>query len=157
MDRIFAPWRIKYIKAPKTEECIFCTAFEKEKELIIDSSEHALILMNIYPYNPGHVMVAPIRHVADFEALTAAELNDIAIFMQKCIKAIKKAMSPEGFNVGINLGTVAGAGFKDHVHVHIVPRWNGDTHFMPVFSDTRVISEAVEETYAEIKKEYDKL
>jgi ATP adenylyltransferase len=157
MDRIFAPWRIKYIKAPKTDDCIFCTAFEKEKEIIIDSSEHALIMMNIYPYNPGHVLIAPIRHVAEFEELTTAELNEITVFMQKSIRAIKNAMHPDGFNVGINLGTVAGAGFKDHVHVHIVPRWTGDTHFMPVFSDTRVISEAIEETYKQIKKEYDRL
>jgi len=157
MDRIFAPWRIKYIKAPKTDDCIFCTAFEKEKEIIIDSSEHALIMMNIYPYNPGHVLIAPIRHVAEFEELTTAELNEITVFMQKSIRAIKNAMHPDGFNVGINLGTVAGAGFKDHVHVHIVPRWTGDTHFMPVFSDTRVISEAIEETYKQIKMEYDRL
>jgi ATP adenylyltransferase len=157
MDRIFAPWRIKYIKAPKTDDCIFCTAFEKEKEIIIDSSEHALIMMNIYPYNPGHVLIAPIRHVAEFEELTTAELNEITVFMQKSIRAIKNAMHPDGFNVGINLGTVAGAGFKDHVHVHIVPRWTGDTHFMPVFSDTKVISEAIEETYKQIKKEYDRL
>jgi ATP adenylyltransferase len=157
MDRIFAPWRIKYIKAPKTGECIFCTALEKEKELVIDHTEHALILMNTFPYNAGHVMIAPTRHVAEFEALTAEELSDITTLMQKCIKALKKAMTPDGFNVGINLGAVAGAGFKDHVHVHIVPRWNGDTHFMPVFSETRVISQAVEETYVEIKKEYDKL
>jgi ATP adenylyltransferase len=114
-------------------------------------------MMNIYPYNPGHVLIAPIRHVAEFEELTTAELNEITVFMQKSIRAIKNAMHPDGFNVGINLGTVAGAGFKDHVHVHIVPRWTGDTHFMPVFSDTKVISEAIEETYKQIKKEYDRL
>lgn len=157
MDRIFAPWRIKYVKSPKTEECIFCTALEKEKEIIIDHSEHALALMNIYPYNPGHLLIAPIRHVANFEELTPEELDEINIFIRKAIMAIKKAMTPDGFNVGINLGTAAGAGFKDHLHFHVVPRWIGDTHFMPVFSDTRVISEAIEETYAEIKVEYDKI
>lgn len=157
MDRIFAPWRIEYVRTPKTDECIFCNAFEKERNIIIDSTEHALILMNKYPYNPGHVLIAPTRHVSEFELLSAVELSEIAEFMQKIIMAIKNAMHPDGFNVGINIGTVAGAGFKDHLHVHIVPRWNGDTHFMPVFSDTRVISQAIEDTYTEIKKEYDKL
>lgn len=108
--------------------------------------------MNNYPYNPGHVMIAPYRHVGKWEDLTDEELLEIMKLSQLVIKALKKAMNPDGFNMGVNLGRVAGAGIDDHVHLHVVPRWNGDTNFMPVLADVKVIPQAIEESYDELKK-----
>jgi len=152
---LWAPWRIEYIRSPKHEGCIFCD-FPKEnrdrERLILYRGEKAFVIMNNYPYNPGHVMVVPYRHVAKWEDLTDEELLDIMRLSQLMIKAIKKAMKPDGFNMGVNLGRVAGAGIDSHVHLHIVPRWNGDTNFMPVIADTKVIPESLEEAYEELKK-----
>ncbi|WP_297494911.1 HIT domain-containing protein [Thermococcus sp.] len=155
MKILWAPWRIEYIRSPKHEGCIFCD-FPKEnrdrERLILYRGKHAFVIMNNYPYNPGHVMVAPYRHVANWEELTDEELLEIMKLTQMIIRAIKKAMKPDGFNLGVNLGRVAGAGIDTHVHLHIVPRWNGDTNFMPVIADTKVIPESLEEAYDELKK-----
>jgi len=155
MNHIWAPWRIKYIRSPKHNGCIFCD-FPKEnrdeERLILYRGKHAFIIMNNYPYNPGHVMIAPYRHVGEWEELTDEELLDIMKLSQLTIKALKRAMKPQGFNMGVNIGCVAGAGVKDHVHLHIVPRWNGDTNFMPVIADTKVIPESLQEAYNELKK-----
>ncbi|WP_297071186.1 HIT domain-containing protein [Thermococcus sp.] len=160
MKQLWAPWRIKYIRSPKHDGCIFCD-FPKEKrdreKLILYRGEHAFVIMNNYPYNPGHVMIAPYRHVGKWEDLNDEELLEIMKLSQLVIKALKRAMNPDGFNMGVNLGRVAGAGIDDHVHLHIVPRWNGDTNFMPVVDDTKVIPESLEETYNELKKEIDSL
>ncbi len=155
MEKIFAPWRIEYIKMEKKEGCIFCELpkeNEDEKNLILHRGKHAFVIMNNYPYNPGHVMVAPYRHVGAWEDLNDEEVLDINALVSLMIRAIKNAMNPHGFNIGINLGRVAGAGIVDHVHVHIVPRWDGDTNFMPVLADTKVIPQAMNETYSELKK-----
>jgi len=155
MNHIWAPWRIKYIRSPKHNGCIFCD-FPKEnrdeERLILYRGKHAFVIMNNYPYNPGHVMIAPYRHVGEWEELTDEELLDIMKLSQLMIKALKRAMKPQGFNMGANIGCVAGAGVKDHVHLHIVPRWNGDTNFMPVIADTKVIPESLQEAYNELKK-----
>ncbi len=154
MEKIFAPWRIEYIKMEKMEGCIFCELPKEnkdEKNLILHRGKHAFVIMNNYPYNPGHVMVAPYRHVGSWENLNDEEVLDINNLVSLMIRAIKKAMNPHGFNIGINLGRVAGAGIVDHVHVHIVPRWDGDTNFMPVLADTKVIPQAMRETYRELK------
>ncbi|WP_010478794.1 HIT family protein [Thermococcus zilligii] len=155
MKTLWAPWRIEYIRSPKHKGCIFCD-FPKENEdrerLILYRGEHSFVIMNNYPYNPGHVMIAPYRHVGKWEDLTDEELLEIMKLSQLMIKAIKKAMNPDGFNLGVNLGRVAGAGIDDHVHLHIVPRWNGDTNFMPVIADTKVIPESLKEAYDELKK-----
>ena len=155
MNHIWAPWRIKYIRSPKHNGCIFCD-FPKEnrdeERLILYRGKHAFVIMNNYPYNPGHVMIAPYRHVGEWEELTDEELLDIMKLSQLTIKALKRAMKPQGFNMGVNIGCVAGAGVKDHVHLHIVPRWNGDTNFMPVIANTKVIPESLEEAYKELKK-----
>ena len=160
MKQLWAPWRIKYIRSPKHDGCIFCD-FPKEKrdreKLILYRGEHAFVIMNNYPYNPGHVMIAPYRHVGRWEDLNDEELLEIMKLSQLVIKALKRAMNPDGFNMGVNLGRVAGAGIDDHVHLHIVPRWNGDTNFMPVVDDTKVIPESLDETYNELKKEIDSL
>ncbi|NJE07152.1 HIT domain-containing protein [Thermococcus sp. M39] len=155
MKIIWAPWRIRYIRSPKHDGCIFCD-FPKEnrdkERLILYRGKHAFIIMNNYPYNPGHVMIAPYRHVGKWEDLTDEELLEIMKLSQLMIKALKKAMNPDGFNMGVNLGRVAGAGIDDHVHLHIVPRWNGDTNFMPVLADVKVIPQAIEESYEDLKK-----
>jgi len=155
MKILWAPWRIEYIRSPKHDGCIFCD-FPKEgrdrERLILYRGERAFVIMNNYPYNPGHVMVAPYRHVANWEELTDEELLEIMKLTQLMIRAIKRAMNPDGFNLGVNLGRVAGAGIDSHVHLHIVPRWNGDTNFMPVIADTKVIPESLEEAYDELKK-----
>ncbi len=155
MKVLWAPWRIEYIRSPKHDGCIFCD-FPKEnrdrERLILYRGKKAFVIMNNYPYNPGHVMVAPYRHVANWEELTDEELLEIMKLTQLMIRAIKKAMKPDGFNLGVNLGRVAGAGIDGHVHLHIVPRWNGDTNFMPVIADTKVIPESLQEAYDELKR-----
>lgn len=155
MKILWAPWRIEYIRSPKHKGCIFCD-FPREnrdrERLILYRGEHSFVIMNNYPYNPGHVMIAPYRHVGRWEDLRDEELLEIMKLSQLMIRAIKKAMNPDGFNMGVNLGRVAGAGIDDHVHLHIVPRWNGDTNFMPVIADTKVIPESLQEAYDELKK-----
>jgi len=154
MKTLWAPWRIEYIRSPKHGGCIFCD-FPKEnrdrERLILYRGRYSFIIMNNYPYNPGHVMVAPYRHVGHWEELNDEELMDMMRLTKLSVRAIKEAMHPDGFNIGVNIGEVAGAGIAGHVHVHIVPRWNGDTNFMPVISDTKVIPQALEETYDELK------
>jgi len=155
MKLIFAPWRIEYIRSPKHDGCIFCD-FPKEnrdkERLILYRGEKAFVIMNNYPYNPGHVMIAPYRHIGSLEDLSDEELLEIMKLAQLMVKAIKKAMKPEGFNMGFNIGRVAGAGIEGHIHMHIVPRWNGDTNFMPVLANTKVIPQAIKDSYEELKK-----
>jgi ATP adenylyltransferase len=148
--QLWAPWRIEYITGPKDEECIFCAAASATNadpaRAPIDRTDHCLTILNAYPYAPGHVMVAPVRHVAALEDLDDREMLDTMRLAQRSIFAIRQAMTPDGFNVGLNLGKVAGAGIADHLHLHVVPRWNGDTNFMPVLADTSVIPQALEAT-----------
>ena len=160
MKRIFAPWRIRYIMSPKHDGCIFCDFPREnrdEERLIVYRGKTCFVIMNNYPYNPGHVMISPYRHVGEIEKLEEGELLEMMVLAQKTVEVIKREMSPDGFNLGINLGKVAGAGIEDHIHLHIVPRWNGDTNFMPVIADVRVIPEAVEETYKKLKDGFEKL
>ncbi len=160
MKRIFAPWRIRYIMSPKHDGCIFCDFPREnrdEERLIVYRGKTCFVIMNNYPYNPGHVMISPYRHVGEIEKLEERELLEMMTLAQKTVEVIKREMSPDGFNLGINLGKVAGAGIEDHIHLHIVPRWNGDTNFMPVIADVRVIPEAVEETYKKLKDGFEKL
>ena len=154
MKLLWAPWRIEYIKHEKPDGCIFCKAISENKDsenLILWRGKLAFVIMNKFPYNNGHLMVAPYRHIGRFEELTVEELTEIGVLIQKSIKVLRKVMSPDGFNIGINMGKVAGAGVEDHIHVHIVPRWNGDTNFMPVITDTRVIPQSLQDTYKELK------
>lgn len=157
MDRIFAPWRIRYILGPKDQGCIFCN-FPKEsrdkENLILYRGEKNFVIMNRYPYNPGHLLIAPYRHVGDVTDLTSDELLDMMEQVRMCEEVIRKVMEPDGFNIGINVGSVAGAGMEDHLHAHIVPRWDGDTSFMPVFGDVQVVPEALEETYHKLRQEF---
>ncbi|OQX87232.1 HIT family hydrolase [candidate division KSB1 bacterium 4484_87] len=162
MEKLWAPWRIEYIEMPKEDnsECIFCdkpSQNEDEKNLILYRGKTCFVIFNRYPYNNGHLMVVPFKHTNDLNALTdeeKLELMDLLIVSQR---ALSEIMAPQGFNIGMNLGQVAGAGVKDHLHFHIVPRWNGDTNFMPVLGETKVISEGLEQTYRKLKPVFEKL
>jgi ATP adenylyltransferase len=140
--------------------CIFCqkpATLEDEAQFILRRGKHCFALLNIYPYNTGHLMVAPYRHVADLEALNMEESSELLELATLCVRAIKECMQPEGMNMGINLGKAAGAGFDAHLHLHVVPRWVGDTNFMPVVGETKVLPEALEQTYARIKSALNRL
>lgn len=152
MDRLWAPWRIKYIETGNVDGCIFCVKPGQDEKndaenYIIHRGRHAFVLLNLYPYIGGHAMVAPYKHTGSLEDLSDEELLEMFSLVRKMTGTLKKVFKPDGFNVGMNIGEAAGAGFGDHVHVHVVPRWAQDTNFMPVLTDTRVISEAMEETY----------
>ncbi|MBN2415371.1 HIT domain-containing protein [bacterium] len=148
---IWAPWRIQYVAAAeRTEGCIFCEKPSQERDrdnLIILRGEHAFAILNRFPYNNGHLMVVPYRHTADFGSITPEEAAEMTDMLQRCQRATDELMHAHGYNIGLNLGSAAGAGIGDHLHYHLVPRWNGDTNFMAVTSNTRVISEALDETW----------
>lgn len=156
-DLLWAPWRSKYVKSfSKGREhtgCIFCEAPKKrdEEALILHRGRKAYIIMNLYPYNAGHVMVVPYRHVASLEDLEDSELLELMKLVNLSMKALRRYAKPDGFNVGVNIGRAAGAGVDKHVHIHVVPRWIGDTNFMTVVAGTRVVSEDVRETYKGLK------
>ncbi len=155
MEILWAPWRLKYIKAPKEKGCFLCRYIKSkndEKNLILFRGGSAFIILNRYPYNSGHLMVAPMRHTADLSLLTDDEQLELIKLTGKAIDILKKAFSPMGFNIGVNLGRVAGAGLEDHLHFHVVPRWNGDTNFMPATSNTKVMPQLLEETYRILRK-----
>jgi ATP adenylyltransferase len=150
MHQLWAPWRIAYIANEKEDGCIFCNRQHEggeQERLVLHQGKHTIVMLNKYPYNNGHLMVAPRRHVASLEDLKPEEINDLMLAIQRCCVLLKKVLSPQGFNIGANLGKAAGAGIEAHLHFHIVPRWEGDTNYMPVLADTRVISEHLEETY----------
>ncbi|MBW2146509.1 MAG: HIT domain-containing protein [Deltaproteobacteria bacterium] len=154
-DRLWAPWRIQYIKNPKPSGCIFCQAVSEEgnerKNLILMRNAHVFIIMNRYPYNSGHLMVAPLRHLNDLTTLTKDEMSAVMDAIRSSTETLKKAMGAKGFNVGINIGKVAGAGLYEHLHVHVVPRWSGDVNFMPVMADVHVLPELLAQTYDHLK------
>jgi ATP adenylyltransferase len=151
MNSIWSPWRADYVQGPRKDGCLFCDAPRQAGGLLIKESGLSFAIMNRFPYIAGHCMVAPVRHTGDIDDLNDAEVADIFRLVQQLTSAIKKSMRPEGFNIGINMGAVAGAGLADHLHVHIVPRWKGDTNFMPVLSDVHIVSEHIEKTLAKIK------
>ncbi len=157
MKRIYAPWRYKYVSNPDSEGCVFCGAAASDddrKSRVLFRGGFSFVIMNIYPYNNGHIMVAPYKHTGDFKELSVDEMLEMSKLLQKWQKVIKRAMNPDGFNIGMNLGRIAGAGFEDHLHYHLVPRWSGDTNFMPVIGETKVIPMAIEEGYELLLKVY---
>jgi len=166
--RLFAPWRREYILSGSDEKkaqqknstgCIFCD-FPKdssdEEHLIVHRSKYCFVILNAFPYNPGHLMVVPYRHLHDFAELTADELSDLMGTAQTAIKVMTKVMAPQGFNLGMNIGRTAGAGIDQHLHMHIVPRWNGDTNFMPVIGGVRVVSESNESAWKRLRDAWPK-
>ena len=161
MKVLWAPWRMEYILSDKEEgECIFCPGDNRSQDqarLVLYVGSLTFVIMNRFPYINGHLLVAPVRHVPDLESLTEKETLDLLLMVRRSIEVLKKVMSPEGFNVGLNLGSVAGAGVEAHLHFHIVPRWNGDTNYMSVLGEVRVIPEHIVETYGKLLPHFRKL
>ena len=154
-QRLWAPWRLEYIKGPKADECIFCTKPDDGDDracYIVHRGEHCFAILNAFPYNNGHLMISPYRHVPSIEELEGDALLELMTIAQSGIAALREAYGPEGFNLGINQGKVAGAGVEHHVHLHIVPRWGADTNFMPVIGDTRVLPQSLDDSYADITR-----
>lgn len=156
MEHLWAPWRMAYIGADDNQSkgCIFCVKPQEDRDeenLILYRGARCFVLMNLFPYNNGHLMIAPYAHVPDIEHLDAETLTELMLTAQKSLAALRAALHPDGFNMGINQGASAGAGIADHVHFHIVPRWTGDTNFMPVLADTKVMPDYLRNTYRQLK------
>jgi ATP adenylyltransferase len=148
--QLWAPWRMEFLKGPREDGCVFCTLVarsEDRESLIVYRSPLAFVIMNKYPYSNGHLMVVPNRHTADYAGLTADELSEMNRLSQHGVRALQEAYAPGGFNLGMNLGVAGGAGIRDHLHLHVVPRWVGDTNFLPVLADTRSMPQHLMESY----------
>ena len=162
MRQLWAPWRMEFIKGPKPSGCFFCEAAAADPSddpvhLVLARGELALVILNRYPYNNGHLMIAPMAHLANLEELPAATANDLMALTQRSLRVLRQALAPQGFNLGINAGKIAGAGVADHVHQHVVPRWDGDTNFMPVVADTKVLNESLTTSYQQLRAGFDRL
>ena len=159
MDQLFAPWRIEWVEREATDDgCPFCHLPESGDDVeanVVARSAHTFVLLNNYPYNPGHVMVIPKRHTGSYGALSDEELLDHARLKARTFDALEAALGPDAFNAGLNLGGPAGGSIEDHLHTHVVPRWGGDTNFMPVLADTSVIVEAIDDTYERIHEAFE--
>jgi len=153
MDRLWSPWRLAYVTASRTaSDCIFCDALEQAgAELVLLRGHHAFVILNLYPYNNGHLMIAPNRHINTLVGLSSEEQTELMAMARWAEMALTEAYQPQGINVGINLGKAAGAGIEDHLHVHLVPRWSGDTNFMTAVAGTRVLPEELGQTAARLR------
>lgn len=157
MEPLHAPWRINYILSPKppaSEESIFskiANSSDDESNLVIARDKSCFALLNSFPYTGGHLMVVPYKQTSDLDGLAESELAELMLLLRRCKTALSKVMRPDGFNIGVNLGRVAGAGIAEHLHIHLVPRWNGDTNFMPVIAETTVLPEALREVAAKLR------
>lgn len=149
VENLWAPWRLEYVTGDKPTGCVLCAKHEQDDEesLVVARGEHAYVVLNLYPYNNGHMMVVPHRHVADLEDLTVDESTEAQRLLERAIRVARSALAPGGFNVGLNLGEAAGAGIAGHLHWHLVPRWEGDTNFMPVLADVRVMPQHLHTTW----------
>jgi len=156
MKSLFAPWRLPYLKGPKPDRCIFCVgkSADDRRRFILHRGGSTFVIMNAYPYSNGHLMVAPYEHTSDLQALSPAALGELLVTTQLAIDALKAVYKPQGFNVGLNLGKAAGAGIEEHLHLHIVPRWNGDTNFMTTAAHVRVIPEGLHHAYDQLAPEF---
>ena len=160
MDRLWSPWRLEYITGGGQKTgCVFCEVPRppEPESLVLFEGSACYVVLNLYPYNSGHLMVVPYRHVATLAGLTGDEMHEVGQLTQQCEVALTEAYQPHGFNVGINLGASAGAGVRDHVHVHMVPRWSGDTNFMPVIANTRVLPEELGASASKLRPIFAKL
>lgn len=151
MDHLWSPWRMQYIETAREElsedgACVFCAVPDREPERVLARGELAYVVLNKFPYNPGHLLIVPLRHAGDIEELTVEENVELQALMQRSIRALREESEPHGFNIGMNLGSIAGAGIPDHLHWHVVPRWGGDTNFMPVVGEVRVLPEMLADT-----------
>ena len=154
---MWAPWRMEYILGDKENGCIFCKALSEQDNLTLFKGKATLVVMNKFPYINGHLLVAPIKHISTLDQLSKSEMGNLLKTVEQSVAILKKVMAPDGFNVGLNLGKVAGAGVEEHLHFHIVPRWFGDTNALTVFADVRVIPEHLITTYNNLKPHFDKL
>jgi ATP adenylyltransferase len=160
VERLWAPWRIRYIKDDKPTGCIFCTKQAEDDDTanhIVWRGERAFVLLNTYPYNNGHLMVVPYDHTGELEELAAEVTSELFSLCQDSVRVLKTTFHPDGINIGVNLGAAAGAGVKDHLHFHLVPRWAGDTNFMSVVSDVRVIPQSLDQAAQIIRGGFDSL
>ena len=157
MKQIWAPWRIEYIQMEKAEGCILCEKPRQNNDTanyILYRGDKNFVILNSYPYNPGHLMVAPYRHIAKPEELTDKEGQELFKIVSHSVKVLREVFNPGGFNIGANMGKVAGTGIDDHFHSHIVPRWQGDANYMPVLADVRILPQALAETYDKLKGKF---
>jgi len=157
MKTMWAPWRIEYILADKDNGCIFCDAIDAQNDLTLFLGEVTMVMMNKFPYINGHLLAAPVRHVSTLDQLTKVEMGELLATVEQSVGILKTVMQPDGFNVGLNLGKVAGAGVEEHLHFHIVPRWFGDTNALTVFGEVRVIPEHIKTTYNNLKPYFNKI
>ena len=159
MKQLWAPWRIEYILGPKPDSCVFCLSadgLDDEERLVLYRGRHAFVIMNKFPYNNGHIMVCPYRHVMNLTDLTTEEAHEVMDLLQVCAGILKKRFNCEGINVGLNQGEAAGAGIREHLHFHLVPRWTGDSSFMAVFNEVRTMPEHLSRSYAALKPYFTK-
>jgi ATP adenylyltransferase len=157
-QRLWAPWRMRYVQGERKDEgCIFCLAAESaddDARLVVHRGERCLVMLNAFPYNSGHVMVFPHRHVASIEELDDDELLELMTLTRRALRAVREAYAPHGFNLGVNEGEIAGAGFAGHIHLHVVPRWAADSNFMAVTADTRVLPQSLEDSLALLRERF---
>ena len=158
MKRLWAPWRMEYIAGEQKPGCLFCRVIENPDDedagMVVWRPEGAIVILNKFPYNPGHTMVAPVAHVAGLEDLDDPQTTQVMRALRRTVEVLRGTMTPDGFNVGANIGRAAGAGIPDHVHFHVVPRWNGDTNFMAVIDDVKVVNEALSQTAAKLQRAF---
>ena len=153
MDRLWSPWRMQYIEDNDAPTCPFCISQQEAEQLsglILSAKPCAYSILNLYPYNTGHLMVIPYRHIANISEITKTEFGEITGLLQDAVHALNRAFEPTGFNVGMNIGDSGGAGIPDHLHFHVVPRWTGDTNFMPVIGETKVMPESLQQTKSKL-------
>ena len=158
MNKLWAPWRMDYIRTPKEDGCVFCKKHQSTKDrenLLLFRGEESFVLMNLYPYSNGHLMISPYKHTSNTNDISSIGNQEIMFLTNKSMEIIKNIMGADGFNIGANLGKAAGAGIEEHLHFHIVPRWIGDTNFMPVVGNTKVIVEGLQETWDSMKPQFD--
>ncbi len=155
MKQLWAPWRLEFILGKKEKGCVFCTRVRRQRDvedLILFRGRHNFVILNKFPYNNGHLMVIPNRHTADLASMTAAEKREMFDLTQKAVVVIAKTFHPAGFNLGMNLGKAAGAGIADHLHQHVVPRWEADTNFLPVLAEVKQMPDHIQNTYRLLKQ-----
>ena len=159
MDQLWAPWRISYLNETEPAPgCMFCVKSREDRDeanLIVHRAEHCFVLLNLYPYNSGHLMVVPYVHTGDVTTLSSDVSLNLFVTAQTAVTALSEALHPTGFNLGMNLGEAGGVGIADHVHLHVVPRWAGDTNFMPVLADAKVMPELLSATAAKVRTAFD--
>ncbi len=156
MKSIYAPWRMAYIKSEKVQGCVFCKESIRDDSYVLLDGKTAFVMLNAYPYTNGHLMIIPFRHLSSLEALLPEERLEMFSLVDISVRVLKETMNPDGFNIGMNLGRAAGAGIDDHLHLHVVPRWNGDTNFMSVVGDIRVIPDDILKSCEELKGVFSK-